>query len=300
MEKNQQILSIVTPTFNRSRLLQECYHSLCRQQVFNFEWIVVDDGSTDDTKEVMGRILENRNAFPIYYIQKENGGKHTALNASHPYIHGKYVLILDSDDKLTEDASISVQNEWKKYEECKEIGLLIFLKENTQHQLCAYARDEYKPVDLLNYKRVEVVSSDCCEVLRSDLFLKYPFPVFEGEKFLAETALWYRVGLEVKCIYVNKVIYICEYLVGGLSQSGKAMRIRNPKGGKYTSYLRMNRRCRLEERVKAGMLFICYGYFAGDKGLQLFAETKPYRLLTAFCFMPGRLIYSIWRKKYTK
>lgn len=298
MEKQYPMLSIITPTYNRGNLLKECFQSLNSQTEMDFEWIVVDDGSTDNTEEIMRQIADADKAFPVTYVKKENGGKHTALNASHPYIRGKYVLVLDSDDKLTADAAETVRKEWKQYEDKQEIGLLIFLKENQEHTLCAYAEDEYIPVDLLNYRRTQVLSSDCCEVIRTELFKKYPFPVFRNERFLAETALWYRIGLEKKCVYINKPIYICEYLEGGLTKSGRSIRINNPLGGKYTSYLRMNRHCRLKERIRAGLLFICYGYFAGEKTGKLLAEAKPYGALALLCLLPGKLMYALWRKKY--
>ena len=300
MKNEMPFLSVITPAYNRGDLLKTCYGSLCGQTVYDFEWIVVDDGSTDHTPEVMKRIADEDERFPVIYVRKENGGKHTALNASHPYIRGRYVLILDSDDRLTADAVETVRLEWKKYENDQEIGLLVFLRENLQHTLCAYAKDEYQPVDLLKYKRTCVLSSDCCEVMRAELFRKYAFPVYEGERFLAETALWYRLGLDKKCIYINKPIYICEYLEGGLTKSGRKMRIRNPLGGQYTSHLRMNPRCRPGERVRAALLFVCYGYFAGKKSGQILREGSPYRLLTALCLLPGKLMYISWRKKYWK
>ncbi|MCQ2385773.1 MAG: glycosyltransferase family 2 protein, partial [Clostridia bacterium] len=95
-------LSIITPTYNRGYLLPVLFHSLEKQTCFDFEWILVDDGSDDDTEAVAKTFFND--LFPFVYIKKENGGKHTALNASHPYVKGKYVLILDSDDYLTEDA----------------------------------------------------------------------------------------------------------------------------------------------------------------------------------------------------
>ena len=82
------MLSIVTPTFNRAKLLKNCFLSLQRQTNQDFEWIVVDDGSVDDTKAVVASFQEQAPEMRITYIYKENGGKHTALNASHPYLHG--------------------------------------------------------------------------------------------------------------------------------------------------------------------------------------------------------------------
>lgn len=300
MENNNPTLSIVTPAYNRADLLKCCYQSLLDQTNSDFEWIIVDDGSTDQTKEEAGQFGGEEVPFSVTYIWKENGGKHTALNAAHPYIHGKYVLILDSDDKLTPDAVATVLENWKRFEDKPSIAMVTFLKQNSSGQLCAYARDEFVPTDVLRYKRVCVVSSDCCEVLRAELFLKYPFPVFEGERFLAETALWYRAGLDGDCVYINKAIYLCEYLEGGLTQSGKTMRIKTPLGGMYTSYLRMNNRCFLSERMKAGLLYVCYGRFANKTTVELFRQAQPYKILTAICILPGTVMYRFWKKKYLK
>lgn len=298
MKCQEPLLSIVTPVYNRAQLLNNCYTSLCAQSSFDFEWIIVNDGSTDDTGIEGKRIRDGETRFPVVYIQKENGGKHTALNAAHPYVRGKYVLILDSDDTLIPEAVETIARYWKKYEQNPDIGMLIFLRCNSQGSLLAYVKDENTPVNFLSYKRISAISSDCCEVIRSNIFLRYPFPVFEGERFLAETALWYRAGLDCKVIYINKAIYVCEYLAGGLSQSGRSMRLRNPQGGKYTSYLRMNKECRLQERVRAGLLYVVYGCFTGDKAGKMLQECRPYGLLVAMCLLPGKIIYHLWRKQY--
>lgn len=298
MKNGVPTLSVVTPSYNRGALLKKCFESLHKQTNFNFEWIVVDDGSVDDTKTVMESMTNSNIQFPIRYIWKENGGKHTALNAAHPFIQGKYVLILDSDDMLTPDAVEVILSAWEQYASDQEIGIITFVKKTTDGRICAYAKDENVPTDVLRYQRVCVTSSDCCEVIRSELFKKYPFPVFEGERFLAETALWYRAGLDGSCVYINKPVYICEYLEGGLTKSGKKLRINNPKGGMYTSYLRMHSRCSFKERMKAGLLYICYGYFASKKVRTMIREAKPYRFLAILCLIPGQVLHLLWRKKY--
>lgn len=292
------VVSVITPSYNRGELLKRCYHSLLEQTCFNFEWIVVDDGSTDDTGKIMEKISSNENPFPVKYLWKKNGGKHTALNASHSLIEGKYVLILDSDDMLTPDAIAAVLDGWKQYADDKSVAIITFLRREKSGNLCAYAKDEYKATDILHYKRVRVISSDCCEVIRTELFRKYKFPVFENERFLAETALWYRVGLEGSCIYINKAIYICEYLAGGLSKSGKSMRFKNPLGGMYTSYLRMHPRCFLKERVRAGLLYVVYGHFAGKRIQETLKLAKPYGILVSLCYLPGTGLFYLWKRKY--
>ena len=297
-KSEQEILSIVTPSYNRAELIKRCYSSLVEQTCYDFEWIIVDDGSEDNTKEVVQSFIETSNSFPITYIWKENGGKHTALNASHPHIHGEYVLILDSDDRLTPDAVETVLREWDVYKNNSEIGILTFYKQNDKNEICAYSNNEKEIVDIVHHKRVCVHSSDCCEVLRTELFKKYPFPVFKGERFLAETALWNRVALDCKTLYPGKSIYVAEYLEGGLSDSGRMMRLKNPLGGMYTSYLRMHKNCFMSERIKATLLYICYGKYAKKTFSDILKEGKPYQALISLLYLPCLFMYLSWRKKY--
>ena len=132
MEKTT--LSIITPVYNREKLLKKSYQSLVAQTNYDFEWIIIDDGSTDNSFEVAQSFKAD---FSIKVITKENGGKHTALNVSHQYIEGKYVLILDSDDYLVPTAVATVINDWSKYEEQDEVAMVVFLRGSDEdHPLC--------------------------------------------------------------------------------------------------------------------------------------------------------------------
>lgn len=290
-------LTIITPTYNRADFLDRCFASLCAQSCYDFEWIVVNDGSTDHTDSVMQKITSSAAPFPIQYIQKKNGGKHTALNAAHPYIHGKYVLILDSDDRLTDDAVEQALLAWKRWEHDSAVGIVTLLKGRDQAHPNCYAADENVPVDVISYARICPVSNDACEVIRADLFRKYPFPVFPGEKFLSEGALWGRVGMTHQCVYVNRVIYLCDYLEDGLTKAGKAMRIRNPRGGMFHANIYMTSKSTMKTRVKNGLLYTCYGYFAGMRPKDM-RQGCDHKLLMSFCLPFGRLMFYIWKKRY--
>ena len=291
------LLSIITPTYNRSHLLTGCYQSLCSQTDKNFEWIIVDDGSSDDTQAVVSGFATAD--FPVIFIKKENGGKHTALNASHPYIRGRYVLILDSDDQLTQDAVRAVREAWSRYEQVGEVGLVSFHKSTPEGQLFATVSDFDTPVDIMGYPRKVYLGNDCCEVIRSELFLKYPFPVFPEERFLSEGALWNRVARTHKCVYINDVIYTCDYLEGGLTKAGRAMRIRNPRGGMFAAELGLAPNNNLKSRIKSGLLYCCYGCFAHLVPAQILAGTA-HKPLTALCLLPGWVLYRYWEHKYIK
>lgn len=292
-------LSIVTPSYNRASLLKNCFRSLCTQSCKDFEWIVVNDGSTDNTGEWMREMIAAGSPFPIQYVEKENGGKHTALNASHPYIHGKYVLILDSDDRLTPDAVEQTLLAWKRWEHAPEVGIVTLLKGRDREHPNCYAAEENLPVDFMTYPRICPVSNDACEVIRAELFRQYPFPVFPGERFLAETALWGRASLTHQCVYVNRVVYLCDYLEGGLTKAGKAMRIRNPRGGMYNANLYMAKKQALKIRIKNGLLFTCYGFFAGMRPKEM-RRGCDYQTLMVLCLPFGWLLYHIWKRRYGK
>lgn len=295
MTSSEILLTIITPTYNRGHLIKNCYSCLQLQTQYNFEWIIVDDGSEDDTVEVVEKFSIEK--FPIIYIKKENGGKHTALNAAHSYIHGKYVLILDSDDTLIPTATEDVIRQWKKFQDNDEIGFLVFLRcTNAGIPICTV--DNYDiPVEILRCHRNIGIASDCCEVIRTELFKKFVFPVFEGERFLSEGVLWNRVAITHKCVYINQAIYVCEYLEDGLTKSGKSMRIRNPLGGMYNSEICMQKKNFLYQRIKKGILYCCYSFFAKLSPKEILGRTK-YKFLAVICLLPGYGLYCYWKKKY--
>ena len=121
------MITILTPTYNRAYTLKNAYDSLVRQTNKNFEWVIVDDGSTDDTKDLVNDFIKEGN-IQIKYFLKKNGGKHTALNYGIKRINTKYVLILDSDDYLKDDCVELVLKPWEKYDKDTSIGCLSFLK----------------------------------------------------------------------------------------------------------------------------------------------------------------------------
>ena len=289
-------VSVITPVYNRAELLNKCFKSLVDQTNYDFEWIIIDDGSTDNSLEVARSFKAD---FPIKVITKKNGGKHTALNASHSYISGDYVLMLDSDDRLITSAVDDAIKGWEKYDNQEEIGIVTFLKGvDEQHPSCmAFPEDEGNPVDIIRYQRKRISSNDACEIIRTELFIKYPFPVFEDEKFIAEGALWTRVGLTHKCVYINKVIYLADYLDGGLTKLGKPLRVHNPNGGMYTSNLGMNKKNFLKSRIKNGLLYNCYSFFAKKSFKETFQQSDS-KLLMCLCRPFGFALYLLWKKKY--
>lgn len=294
-------LTIITTTYNREKLLYRCFQSLEKQTCYDFEWLIIDDGSTDNTKEIVDLCKRQSDGrFAIQYIYKANGGKHTALNVSHEYIRGQYCFVLDSDDILVSTGVEEIINAWKKWENHKEVGRIIFLKAymNDPAQVICYVKHENRPVNTLCEKRISNTGIDCCDTFRTELFIRHRFPEFPGEKFIGEGSAWFPIELESKAVYINKAIYLCEYLSGGLTTAGRKMRLQNPLGGMYNSRIYMHPRLPVRTRIKKGILYVCYCRFAhvGFKGM--FRKNR-YRLLTLACWIPGCILHWYWKRKYS-
>lgn len=290
-------LTIITPTYNRASCLPECWESLKKQSCTDFQWLVIDDGSVDETPAVMEQILQDNPTYCIDYIRKENGGKHTALNASHPHIKGEYVVILDSDDRFVETAVERILTNWEHYADNSEVGQMIFLKGYTETEPICYVQNEGAVVDTLTEPRIGVTGRDCCDCFRTELFVKHPFPVFPGERFIGEGSAFFYIELESKGVYINRVIYLCDYREDGLTKAGRKMRLQNPLGGRYNSLVYMHKRLPLKTRIKKAVLYICYSKFARISLGHIMGE-NPYKLLTVFALLPGTALYFYWKKRY--
>ncbi|MBE6116339.1 MAG: glycosyltransferase family 2 protein [Erysipelotrichaceae bacterium] len=297
MNNAEPLITIITPTYNRADCLKKCWESLCRQSFSGFQWLVIDDGSADNTEEVVkGFIADSQ--FEIDYYKKKNGGKHTALNFSHPYIKGQYMAILDSDDTLTPNGLERLKDTWERYSSNKEVGQVIFLKGYREDRPICYVAHPDTVVDSIKEPRISVSGRDCFDSYRTELFVKHSFPEFEGEKFIGEGSAFFFIELESKAVYVNEVIYLCDYRDDGLTKAGRSMRMDNPLGGMYNSRVYMNSRLPLSTRLKKGVLYACYSKIAGKS----FGETmndNEYKLLTAITYLPGVLLSGYWKKKYS-
>ena len=292
-------LTIITPTYNRADCLVACWDSLKAQTTKDFQWLIVDDGSTDTTTETVDRFRAEHCGIQVDYIQKENGGKHTALNAAHPYIQGKFVVILDSDDRFVPEAVSSILQAWGRFAADEQVGRIIFLKGYSVEKPICYVKNENVPLDTLREPRIGIAGRDCCDTFRTELFCKHPFPVFPAERFIGEGAAFFDIELESKGVYINKVIYLCEYREDGLTKAGRKMRLQNPLGGMYNSRTYMHPKLPFKRRIEKGILYNCYGKFAKvsfDKALR----KNPYKALTLATFFPGVILYHYWNRKFFK
>ncbi len=218
------MITVFTPTYNRAYRLSKLYESLKRQTSNCFEWIIVDDGSTDDTRALIEGWTKNDNGFDIRYIHKENGGKHTAINAGVAAAKYDWFFIVDSDDYVTDDAIEKVE-EWTENLTDTQIagvsGTSIFPDKRIIGEKIQFASGDY--IDAKNTERGKYgLGGDKAEVYRTEILRKYPFPVFEGEKFLTELCVWNEIARNgYKVRWYNYPLKICEYLEDGLTSQNK-------------------------------------------------------------------------------
>lgn len=237
MTMKRPFITILTPTYNRASLLPRLFDSLLRQTNKDFEWIVVDDGSTDDTREVVANLKEKcGGAFPMGYVYKANGGKHMAINIGAERARGELLFIADSDDLLTDDALETVANSWHDISDDKSFagiaGLDITM--DTREVIGSGLPQEHIDCNAIDIRYRHHVTGDMKEVFRTEVLREFPFPEFAGERFCPEQLVWFRMARRYRLRYINKPIYIADYQPDGITAGITRARMRNPSASMLT------------------------------------------------------------------
>lgn len=290
-------VTVLTPAFNREKLLQNLYKSLCDQDCKDFIWLIIDDGSSDNTGEYVDKIKKNAD-FPIVYYKKENGGKHTALNYAYQYIETPLTFIVDSDDILTKDAISTIKKVFSKYRDEKDICGFSFLRGKPNG---GYLSTSGVPRDGMKESYVECrinrnIGGDMAEVWYTHCLTEYPFPEYQGERFLGEDIVWVKMAQKYKMRFFNKVIYISDYLEDGLTNNRRKHNIKSPNGCVARAEAFLESSCILKIKIKSALQYQIYGKFAGRSMGNLFQSTKS-KILYIVCFIPAQILYLKWRKE---
>lgn len=223
-------ITVFTPTYNRAYIIEQLYESLCRQTYHDFEWLVVDDGSSDNTETLFRKFQNECTKFPIRYYKKENGGKCRAINYALELAEGELFFTVDSDDHLTNDALEKLAT-WesllpKNQMYCGVAGNLGISPTETINRL--FDNDCYEGTLLDRYG---VVDGERAIAIYTDIHKKYRYPEFESEKFMTEAVVWNRMANDgYKMRFYNDIIWIYEYRDDGLTKSGNKLFLNNPKG----------------------------------------------------------------------
>ena len=210
--------TIFTATYNRALLLSKLYNSLLNQTYKNFEWIIVDDGSTDGTKNTINKFIKDKKINIKYYFQ-ENAGKHRAINKGIDLAVGKYFFIVDSDDYLPND-SLEIYEKYILKIDDDEYAGLVGLKAYNLNKIIGKTFNG-KELDILNYERKKYgIFGDKAEIYKTEILKKFKFPEYKNEKFLNEAIVWNEIALNgYKLKFINEITYYCDYLEEGLTNN---------------------------------------------------------------------------------
>ena len=222
------LISVFTPTYNRASLLSRLYDTLILQTYKNFEWIIVDDGSKDNTKEVVNSFVAERK-IDIHFVQQENGGKHRAINTGVSLAKGELFFILDSDDVLPENALELVTETFQPIKH--DISFAGVSGIDGTFDGCIIGSgllDDSIDCNSVDIRYKYHVTGDMKEVFRTSVMKEFPFPNIEGEKFCPEALVWNRIAQKYKLRYFNKIIYKVEYQPEGLTSNIIKVRMKSP------------------------------------------------------------------------
>lgn len=258
------MITIFTPIYNRAFIVEKLYRSLVAQSDSRFEWLIVDDGSTDNIKELIHQFIQEENSFSIRYYYQENGGKHRAINYGLTLMLYEYFFIVDSDDYLAENAVKKI-HEW--IEETKDNRELIGVSGQRGYPdgtlIGSYPRGK-RYVDVKQTERKKYgIKGDKAEIYKASILKTKKFPEFEGENFMAESALMYQFSLEgYKVRYFPDIIYYGEYLDDGLTKK-RNKAVENYRGYCFSEKLNI-RACKFPDNLLA---YVRYIEVAKEKGV---------------------------------
>lgn len=285
------MISIFTATYNRKKELQGLYESLKKQTYKDFEWIIVDDGSSDNTNEVVENFIKNDD-MKIIYKYKENGGKMSAYNKGVELANGDIFLCIDSDDRAVED-SLKIVSE--KYEEIKnnnEIAGLAFLdidRKNKEIIGTKFPKDAL--VDTYyNIYNLHKVKGDKSISFKTSVLKNYSFPQLGKEKFVPEAWLFNKICEKYKIICYNIPVLDVEYLEGGYSNNYFKLAKSNPMG----QVLYYKELYKLEPTLYNVAAYNMYSIFAKENFVSTI-KAHPSKLKAIIMYLPA--LYKALTKK---
>jgi len=260
-------LTIFTPTYNREYTLQKLYLSLKNQSCKDFLWLIIDDGSTDNTRQLVEGFIDE-DMISIQYYQQVNQGKYVAHNNGVNRCFTPLFVCVDSDDYLLPNAVQRIKGTWEKIKTDIRIGGIVSPRK-LEGDLLFSNPPQFGTLEQLYSQRI--FSGDTMLVYRTDILKRFPFPVFSGEKFMSEGAIYIQIDQSYVLYYLNEHLYVSNYLADGLSINLIKHRYQSARCSQYEFYVYAALKSHFLERVKN------YGCYLG--------WTKALKIDTSFSFL---------------
>lgn len=230
-------ITYLTATWNRENLLPNLYKSLVNQTNKDFIWMIVDDGSTDNTKSLIKTWIDE-DKIEIKYYHKKNGGKHTALNIGNSKCKTEFICYVDSDDFLTNDCT---QILYSKFDKCKKDNIVGIVGRRATYKGAPFNENWCNEEQLVNFSELSSkfgYSQDTILVFKTSIVNQFSFPVFKDEKFVTESVLYNQFLYNYKLLAIKELVYLSEYQEAGYSNQGLKLFLKNPQG--YAFALKQN------------------------------------------------------------
>ena len=284
------MLSIFTPSYNRADSLPHLYRSLLAQSCFDFEWLIVDDGSTDTTAEVAKTFLQETR-FPVRYLQKENGGKHTAHNLALQEARGEWFLCVDSDDLLAPTAVADLLDAIQPGIN----GIVSYKTDFSGKYLCSEFPPDLKTEKFYRLSMVHGCTGEYTLAFSTAFAKKFPFPVFEGERFLGESIIYDQMDTQGDMVLLPKVITLCEYQSDGLSNHYYSLMKKNPCGFCLYFLQRIDLQQNFFQRMICAGKYHCFRLICGNRTLRYTGKHRISVALAAPLGLLFRIYYKLFR-----
>ena len=246
--------SVFTATYNRASTLNRAYESLNNQTHHNFEWIIVDDGSTDETEALVKKFRTDK--FKIHYFKQENQGKHFAINKGVSVAKGTFFFILDSDDYLPQNALELVAKNYKIINNNTVLGGVVGRKAYFDNKIVGTIKSfEVFVSNALDIRYIHKIKGDLTEIYYTKVLKEFPFPEIDNEKFCPEALVWNRIAQKYSLLYFNESIYNCEYLADGLTSKIVKIRMNSPTASMLCYAELASYKIPLTQKIKATINF---------------------------------------------
>ena len=291
MEQNG-LLTIFTPTYNRAYILEKLYVSLCKQTVSAFEWLIVDDGSTDNTESLVSEWM-NENKIVIRYIKQGNGGKQRAHNTGVENARGELFVCVDSDDYVTDNFAEAHLMKLSKIRGDTTIAGIVSLQAHSDgNPIGTYFPEGLKKTTLLDLYGKHKFKGDATLAYYTSVLKQYPFKVADGEKFIGETYVYSQIDQKYELSILPEILLIKEYLPDGYTTNVRKLTKKNPK-----SYMMLKRQAivfstTLKEKYENTIL---YGVGCHIAHVNMITDA-PDKVAAILMYLPSWLAWVIFYK----
>jgi len=292
-------LTVFTPTYNRAYCLHKGYEALCRQTCKDFEWIIIDDGSTDNTKELVDTWLQRDNCFSIRYVYKENGGMYTGYNAAIALAETELTVCIDSDDYMPDDAVEKVITYWAEHRDEGYAGI-VGLDCLESGEILGDPFPQQKSINLIDLYvgRYKLNNRDRKIFVRTDLYQSVaPMKVFPGEKDFNPHIMHLQISEKYDFLVMNEKLCVVEYQPDGMTNTIFKQYLRSPKSFRETRLYEMRIKGTSPKFViKKTIHYVSSCIISGEPCI----SASPRKLLTVLLYPLGVLLTCYIRYKARK